>query len=104
MPVDLKRVSRDTFYLAILTTVTIMAWIGFAILRSLTAETVTPALKQQLEPLPAGLNQKALGDLRQRIQLQEGQFTLPEPVTESGKSVSIESSEATPVATVSGGL
>lgn len=97
MPVDMKQVSRDTLYLAIFTTVTIMAWIGFAVIRSLTKSQVTAVLRQQIEPMPAGLNQAVLTNLKQRVQLTGEQFKLATPaataktaVTESTKSASME--------------
>ena len=109
MPVDVKRVSRDTLYIALITTVTILAWIGFEVVRSLSRSQITPVTRQQLEPLPAGLNQEGLQSLKQRLVVDEseaGSLSLLKAapaVTESGKNVSIKITPA-PVATTGAGV
>ncbi|MBI4034919.1 MAG: hypothetical protein HY381_00795 [Candidatus Chisholmbacteria bacterium] len=100
MQADVKQVSRDTLYLAVLTTVTILIWIGFEVTRSLTKPESRIVLKQELEPLPGELNQEVIQKLRQRIRIGEEQL---QTVTDSGKRVSIE--ELTiPIATEAAGL
>ena len=110
MPVDAKRVSRDTLYIALVSTVTILAWIGFEVIRSLTKSEVKSVTRQQLEPLPAGLNQTAIQLLKQRVVIDASKTqNLPVPtnapaVTESAKSVSIEVTPTPAVATGAGVL
>ena len=96
MPADLKRVSRDTLYIAIFTTITIGVWIGLEVIRSLTRPQAPRVRKEQLEPLPANLNQQVLSELKQKVRIKEEELTsLPKAVTESGKraSIGIEASE-----------
>ena len=104
MAVDLKRVSRDTLYIAVFTTMTILIWVGLAVVGALKKSPVAKVLKQQLEPLPAGLNQEMITKLKQRKQIEETEIqALPVTgsVTESGKRVSMEVTPP-PVSTASG--
>ena len=89
MPVDLKRVSRDTLYIAIFTTVTIGIWIGVEVTRSLTKTPPARLRREDLEPLPQGLNQQILSELRQRLKVNQADLQSL-AVTESGKRASIE--------------
>lgn len=91
MTLDEKRVSKDTLYVVILTTLTILAWIGFEVVRSLGRSEINQVVKKQLEPLPAGIDQQVLTELKQRIKVEESQIqslSVAE-VTESGKGATI---------------
>ena len=109
MPVDLKRVSRDTFYVVVFTTLTTLVWVGLEVFRSLTGRATTKVSQQQLEPLPRELSRGVLNSLRQGSHFQEEQWQnlpIPSPsdnVTESTKSVSMELAPV-PTATVGGGV
>lgn len=87
MPVEVKKVSRDTLYVAMATTATILVWIGVEIFSSLTKSAKVVVDKQQLRPLPERLDQQELNLVKQRWQIED---TAELTVTESGKSVSIE--------------
>ena len=87
MPVEVKKVSRDSLYIAMATTVTILAWIGMEVFGSLTKSEKVVVDKQTLRPLPERLDQQELNLVKQRWQIED---TAELTVTESGKNVSIE--------------
>jgi len=99
--VDVKRVSRDTLYWVVGTTATILVWIGLAVMQSLTRTSQPKMDKDYLLPLPTGLNQEVITDLKQRKNMD---ITDLKTVTESGKRVSMEEASPTPVATGAGSL
>jgi hypothetical protein len=87
MPVEVKKVSRETLYIAIATTATILVWIGMEIFSALTKSAQVAVDKQTLRPLPERLDEPELNLVKQRWQIED---TAELTVTESGKSVSIE--------------
>lgn len=87
MPVEVKKVSRDTLYIAIATTATILVWIGMEVFSSLTKSAKMVVDKTQLRPLPERLDEQELNLVKQRWQIED---TAELTVTGSGKSVSIE--------------
>lgn len=101
MPVEVKRVSRDTLYWAVGTTATILVWIGLAVMQSLTRTNQPEIDKNYLLPVPTGLNQEVITDLKQRKNMD---ITDLKTVTESGKRVSMEEASPTPAATGAGSL
>lgn len=108
MSVDLKRVSKDTLYIAMFSTVTILIWIGIEVWRAVTKPVPTKVNRQLLEPLPDGLNLEVFQDIKQRIKFDEAELiNLPKPeknqeVTNSAKTVSMEKITASPAATSGG--
>lgn len=65
-----KQFSQQTLYVAIFTTVTVLAWIGFEVFRSLTTtEEKIEISKQALTPLSRELRVEVLDSLKRRLQI-----------------------------------
>lgn len=63
-----KRFSLEALYLAILTTVTVMAWIGFEVFRSLTtAKDIPFVTTAEITPLKEGIEIEAINLLSGRF-------------------------------------
>jgi len=60
--------------IAVLTTITILSWVGFVIYQALTAEP-DPIVPEKISaPLDASLNDEVLGAIKERVYLEDSQI------------------------------
>lgn len=99
---DIDHLSVSYLYLAIFTTITVLAWVGFEVFRSLTTpvETLEVTAAEQ-RPIEETLDQEALALIRDRLHLDTGTLEAlevtaivlsPTPVPEATGSATIDTS------------
>ena len=67
-----KQFSAQYLYVAVFTTATVILWIGFEVFRSLTTPAVVPQVTPiQLEPLSGEIDIQAIGELKQRLRIDQ---------------------------------
>lgn len=87
-----KNRQKDIFRLAILTLITVSAWIGFNTYRSLTASQIAPEVKKQLTPLTPTLDIDTMEKIKQRQLTPPADWgsLKPPPIASAGANVSYE--------------
>jgi len=71
------KISRDLFFLSILTVITTLTWISLDTYRAFTKAEVPKVLQEQISPLNPELESKVFEDLSKRLKIKEGVLVLP---------------------------
>lgn len=72
-----SKISRDLFFLSILTVITTLTWISLDAYRAFTKAEMPKVLQEQLEPLNPELETKITEDLSKRLKISEEILVLP---------------------------
>ena len=71
------KISRDLFFLSILTVITTLTWIILDTYRAFSKIEIPKVLQEQIEPLNPELESKVFEDLSKRLLIKEGVLVLP---------------------------
>ena len=71
------KISRDLFFLSILTVITTLTWIILDTYRAFSKIEIPKVLQEQIEPLNPELESKVFEDLSKRLLIEEGVLVLP---------------------------
>ncbi|MFZ5365753.1 MAG: hypothetical protein ACOZBZ_00485 [Patescibacteria group bacterium] len=83
-----SRLSRDLFFVSILTAITVLTWIVLDTYRAFTKKDMPKVLQEQLEPLNPEIDTKVFDNLSKRKKFNKEELVLPEisPTPEATRS------------------
>jgi hypothetical protein len=81
-----SKFSKNLFYIAILTVITILTWIGFDVYRAFNKVEIPKNVQEQLTPLNPQVDMETLENLPKRLQIKEEEFILPTPTSTPTKT------------------
>ncbi|MBI2009690.1 MAG: hypothetical protein HYS86_00790 [Candidatus Chisholmbacteria bacterium] len=112
-PLDVDHLSVSYLYLAIFTTITVLAWVGFEVFRSLARPAEIEVSAEEQEPIKESLDQEALELIRGRLHIESAELNAlevtpielaPVEAPEASGSVTIDTTSDTEEATTSGSI
>lgn len=82
------KLGKDALTLSIMTLITVLTWIGFAIYRTTIRSTITQATQEQMKPLDPKINKQTLESLKNNRSFSQEELDLvvqmPQEATQGG--------------------